>query len=320
MTTRNATIDYLKLTLAVLVLALHSRIFAESSAVLSHVIVNGLTRIAVPAFFIINGYYFGQTVRNAAALKTWVKRIAVLYAVWMMLYLPFYLIDTTPTPREVAVFFKTLITGYFHLWYLMGTLGACVMLYFLRHRSRTTLLSLALGLYLIGLAAQFAARYAHLSPLMETVFGFNWIYRNFLFFSFPMCAVGYVLARWKMETFFSLRTLQWASATGLVLLLIESALHEHYQLRAGGFDMLLSLILVCPALFALSLNVFTPAHTKWVSNFSVALFLVHPVFVFTLMTQAGMPYGTPLFLSVLVLSCLAAALILVVNKKVRYLL
>ena len=51
------SLDTLKLILSVMVVFIHSRIFMDSSTLLDTFTSNGIFRIAVPIFFIINGYY-----------------------------------------------------------------------------------------------------------------------------------------------------------------------------------------------------------------------------------------------------------------------
>lgn len=55
---RNVSLDLLKLLMAIMVVALHANFLQEYSLLGSYLLVNGLFRVAVPIFLIINGFYF----------------------------------------------------------------------------------------------------------------------------------------------------------------------------------------------------------------------------------------------------------------------
>ena len=57
---RNISLDITKILLACMVVALHVGIFIDLNPVSYQITVNGLFRIAVPIFFIINGFFFIQ--------------------------------------------------------------------------------------------------------------------------------------------------------------------------------------------------------------------------------------------------------------------
>ena len=87
---RNAYLDYLKVGLAVMVVALHAGIFQEQSAYLSYLFVNGCLRLAVPVFFVINGFFFFNVMNRNKSVFAWINRMLILYVVWMLIYSPFY--------------------------------------------------------------------------------------------------------------------------------------------------------------------------------------------------------------------------------------
>lgn len=57
---RNCTIDFLRLLMALLIVALHCNPFAEYNALISYFPSQVLSRIGVPFFAAIAGYYFFQ--------------------------------------------------------------------------------------------------------------------------------------------------------------------------------------------------------------------------------------------------------------------
>jgi len=138
MASRNSGIDFLKLGLSFLIVALH--IFPVSGmkgfeGLISYEIVNGITRIGVPTFFIISGYFLRNKIQDKAYLLKYGKRILLLYFVWQLIYLPdlirFYRLGRFDTFEAVL----KLIYGYWHLWYLLATVGGVMLLYFFRNLS-----------------------------------------------------------------------------------------------------------------------------------------------------------------------------------------
>lgn len=55
---RNISVDILKLVLSFMVVGLHTNFLRDLSFPVGYVLKNGFFRMAVPLFFIINGYYF----------------------------------------------------------------------------------------------------------------------------------------------------------------------------------------------------------------------------------------------------------------------
>ena len=55
---RNVSLDILKLSMAFMVVAAHARFLSEISPLGEYLTVNGLFRIILPVFLIINGFFF----------------------------------------------------------------------------------------------------------------------------------------------------------------------------------------------------------------------------------------------------------------------
>lgn len=61
----NGNLDALKVVLAICVVALHCKVFGGNDTAIGYMLGNGLFRVAVPVFFIINGYYLFHTLSEA---------------------------------------------------------------------------------------------------------------------------------------------------------------------------------------------------------------------------------------------------------------
>ena len=84
------SLDYLKLVLAVLVAFGHTSWLQSHPTPLAAMLGNGLMRTIVPLFCIVSGYFFYRAVARGDGMK-WLRRVLVLYLVWMAVYLPFWL-------------------------------------------------------------------------------------------------------------------------------------------------------------------------------------------------------------------------------------
>ena len=61
---RNLNIDYLKIILAICVVAIHTSPFDLFFEPIGYLAENGLLRVAVPLFFIMNGFYFSKVIEG----------------------------------------------------------------------------------------------------------------------------------------------------------------------------------------------------------------------------------------------------------------
>ncbi|OWP82868.1 hypothetical protein BWK59_13595 [Flavobacterium davisii] len=172
--------------MAFLVIALH--IFPVSriggiQGLISYEIASGITRIAVPTFFLISGYFLRNKLNDTAYLWKYIKRILLLYLVWQIIYLPdlyrFYNLGWFSNKNMIL----KLIYGYWHLWYLLATAIALGLLYLSRNYSLNVKFLLLLLLLGIGYGYQIGMQLGNIHNL-EVQFLYESIgtTRNFLFF------------------------------------------------------------------------------------------------------------------------------------------
>lgn len=55
---RNGALDVLKIAMAFIVVGMHAGFLTDISPIAAYLTANGLFRIAVPVFLLINGYFF----------------------------------------------------------------------------------------------------------------------------------------------------------------------------------------------------------------------------------------------------------------------
>ncbi|WP_373312790.1 hypothetical protein [Deefgea tanakiae] len=72
-----------------MVVGIHTVFLKDISLEASYLTQDGLFRIAVPIFLIINGFYFYSAISNNNS-ALWIKRLFHIYLFWMILYAYFW--------------------------------------------------------------------------------------------------------------------------------------------------------------------------------------------------------------------------------------
>ncbi|MFK7048786.1 acyltransferase family protein [Flavobacterium davisii] len=271
---RNNNLDILKILMAFLVIALH--IFPVSriggiQGLISYEIASGITRIAVPTFFLISGYFLRNKLNDTAYLWKYIKRILLLYVVWQIIYLPdlyrFYNLGWFSNRNMIL----KLIYGYWHLWYLLATAIAVGLLYLSRNYSLNVKFLLLVLLLGIGYGYQIGMQSGNIHNL-EVQFLYESIgtARNFLFFGFPMMLLGTLYDQWRgvISKFKKYYSLFW------LVLLIEAGVY--YKLQVKAMDFLLVLPLLSMLTFSIVKEKASFSDASINSTFSLGIYLTHP--------------------------------------------
>lgn len=316
---RNLSIDLLKILMALMVVALHSAFLKETSPAASYLVSNGLFRMAVPIFLLINGYYFHLVIHGT--LSPWLKRVVALYVFWMLVYSYFWLSDTELSLYGMAKQVKDVLIGYHHLWYLPAMLGAGIMLYLCRRFSAKILFALVVGLYGMGVLIQYVGNYHLLGGFADKLLNTFWIYRNFVFFGFPFFVLGYLLRTTDFIDSISQPRLTMLMVAAWLLLLVEVTVNYLLLPKAEGFDMFASLLLVCPLLFAwVNRTNWPDTHNfaKSLALYSAAIYFVHPLFISWF--ELYIPLGSLMTLCVAAASIAAAFFVIRLHRRLRFIL
>lgn len=156
-------IDALRFVAFALVVVLHAVSAPRLSTLQASTILDGLSRVAVPCFFLISGYFVPATPDPVRYLVRLLTRLAPVFLVWEAVYIAGYalglpLVSLESTWAEQSLAFRivnTLTEGglAYHLWFLPSLFLSLAAFVLLRHIAgpRVTL-ALALLLYLTGLA------------------------------------------------------------------------------------------------------------------------------------------------------------------------
>ncbi|KPH13501.1 acyltransferase family protein [Chryseobacterium sp. ERMR1:04] len=304
---RNLAVDILKIILAFFVVFLHMHLLRDSYPSLSYVLVNGLFRIGVPVFLIITGYYFYH-VDDINKLKKWLIRIFLLYAIWSIIYIPFW--------KEDKVFINILF-GYHHLWYLIGTFFAGIILFALKNKSPQFLLLTILFLFGCGYMIQMLGNLHYFTGELDTTLNLFPSYRNFLFVCFPFLGIGFLIKKLNIDVKQKPSLLLVAGSVGLVVL--EAFLN--YKVigldKKESIDLLISLLIACPIVFLYCKSIPVKTDSKILASISTAIYLVHPLIMEWIFNLHLPSFEFVIFITVLLIVSLILVLI---NRKIKYLL
>lgn len=303
---RNLTIDVLKIILAFFVVFLHMNFLKETYPVLSYILVNGLFRIAVPVFLVITGFYFFH-IDNVKKLQKWLFRTFLLYAIWMLIYISYW--------KDNEQIWLTVIFGYHHLWYLIGTFFSGIVLYFLRNQNSKLLIVLAIGFFLLGYGVQVLGNLHYLEYENDSVLNMYLLYRNFLFVCFPFLTIGFLINKHKVDLS------EYENSSLLVILsvlcVVAEAFFNYKNISSESTDILFSLIFASPLLFLYCQKIYIKTTSKILSSFSTAIYVVHPLIMKSDFYKDIESFKILIFLAILIPVSLA---LVYLNKKLKYLL
>lgn len=303
---RNLSIDVLKIILAFFVVFLHMNFLKETYPALSYILVNGLFRIAVPVFLVITGFYFFH-IDNKIKLKKWLFRTFLLYAIWMLIYISYW--------KDDEQIWLTIIFGYHHLWYLIGTFFSGIILYFLRNQNSKFLIALALVFFLLGYGVQVLGNLHYFKNENDSVLNMYLLYRNFLFVCFPFLTIGFLINKHKVDLS------EYKNSSILVILsvfcVVVEAFFNYKNISSESTDILFSLIFTSPLLFLYCQKIYIKTTSKILASFSTAIYVVHPLIMKSDFYKDIESFKILVFLAILIPVSLA---LVYLNKKLKYLL
>ena len=313
---RNVLLDVVKVILATMVVFAHCNFAYDINELINYTLKNGIFRVVVPVFYIINGFYFVKC-GSHEQFRKWLIRVLLLYVFWTLAYSFLWVKISQDSLFEILFF------GWHHLWYVIALVFSGIMLFFLKKNNSKTLLALSVSFFLIGVAFEYMNRYA----FFEYNISFSeflkkpYSSRNFLFFGFPFLTIGYLIKRESI--YFKKKVLVFSLIIGFVFLIIENQLNYHLLGSSVGFDMLLSQLLLCPVIFlcakSFSINS-KKIDGKKISLYSSAIYFVHPTpWMFTII-WLNISSPTLISLVVLVSSIILSYFLIKLNRRLKFIL
>lgn len=321
---RNISLDYFKLLLALLVITIHLRPYSDSA---KNFIGDGIARIAVPCFFVINGYFLASIINNKHKFSSYIKKLTTVYIVWMIVYSGFY-IERFFDINSVSDFFEKsiiLLTGYWHIWYIAALIMSSLLLYNIKNFNKYALLALSFTLFLFGYFIHLLQiiDVSHLSRPIQQSLSFLYLHkieliRNFLFMGFPFFFLGYFI-KTKENTAFHLKKNVHILLLGLcfVAFLIESHLFtlQTKYLFAVSDDYRLAMFFLCPLLVSFIINHPTiRIDDGYYSKLATAIYFIHPLVIHTLPIKLT---NYKYIFIILLISVLYSTVLIHINKKLK---
>ncbi|MGX9417363.1 acyltransferase family protein [Vibrio sp. WJH972] len=314
---RNIALDILKLSMALMIVGLHAGFLGDITPLGSYLTVYGVFRIAVPIFLLINGFYFYSVILKNNPID-WFKRIIILHIFWTVIYSYFWL-DNSEFSLAIVVF-KNVFIGYYHLWYLPAMLGSGVILALVKKASTTTLVVSIIISFLCGVIMQYVGTYHVFSgSFIDKILSYEFIYRNVLFFAYPFFASGFLINKHSLHKKISLKYTSILSVVGLCILIGESYINFYQDGRDGGFDILLSLIIACPFIFILFLQLNYLHETKTLALYSSSIYFVH-LFILNLYRDYTDLSGTALTFITISSAVLFSYFVIKLNSRLKFIL
>ncbi len=271
------SLDYLKLALAVLVAFGHTYWLQSHPTPLAAMVGNGLMRTIVPLFCIASGYFFYVAVARGDGVK-WLRRVLALYLFWMLIYLPFWLNEV----HGLASLIKTLIFGYFHLWFMAGILVAGFGILLLRRITRAVaftaeipvLIAVAASCAMIGVTLQY------LNLIWDGAIGVR-KFANGIFMCFPFVTIGYLYGRQAMQQGLAMlpprRMVLTVAVVGAILIMTEGRLAQINWGNTTMLDIPLTAYIAAPALFLATLGTEMPPPALRLDPISAAIYFMHVI-------------------------------------------
>jgi hypothetical protein len=237
----------------------------------------------------------------------------------MLIFAYFWLPPIYTNPLKVAA---TFIFGFNHLWYLAALFPAGFLLYGIRKCSNKTLLIGAVVLYLTGYTIQTLGNLNAFSEpsIVSKLVNYSPIHRNFLFFALPFLSIGYVFRRANFHQKVTKTKVITALIASFILLIVESLI-SFYMYTEATFNMSISFLLFGPAFFltAFAFSINSRLNGKTISSFSIAIYLVHPLII-VISARLLKLESTPLTFATIIGTWIASYLLILLNKKLKYIL
>lgn len=305
---RNITLDYFKIVLSILVLIIHLPINPLDKS-LFHVIYNvyfieGISRIAVPCFFIVSGYFI--KIENFESVKKYLKKILVIYITWTLFYFSMY------DAYNFRALLLTFLGGFRHLWYLAALIQGMIVVYLLNRILKANIVLLVIVSFVL-FAIGYILQFKYQNPSLFDVYKF----RNFLFSAIPFISLGLFLRTIDIKKYKKIILL--GSIISFILFLYEVYCVDIFvsSNKIGLYrDFYLSLFFLCPLLFATILNYSKFNGTKSdISYLSGGIYFIH-IFIIKLCSTL---FDESLYIvpTVIILSALFAYMVIYANKSLK---
>lgn len=293
-------LDILKYICAILIVILHLRPFLGYSSKLDLAFNNILTRICVPVFFLITGYFVSRKEEvNPAYVQSYIHKNLHLYARWSLIYIPVSIYYVVINQQALNVYIPNLsvplyvlvpllilglplvlffYTGtYYHLWYFPAVIFSLMVVSKWKKRwSLNWLLVISFVLLLFGATeTYFGVLPLTMQKIISYYYAIFFTTRNFLFFGLFYVVLGYHLgSRKQVYSRYCVAKL----VVSVLLLIFESLLLQGTD-RLNS-NILLSCVPLTYYLFVCTIYLSNHWKTRYpFGELSKYYYLIHPMII-----------------------------------------
>lgn len=331
-------LDILKYICAILIIILHMRPFLNFSSELDLAFNNIITRICVPIFFLITGYFVAKKENdNSNYIKNYIRKTIPLYLVWSIIYIPviisfiisnmqvamdylssltiplYYLMPLALLLIPVVILIALIYTGmYYHLWYFPAIILSLIVLSKWKRKFPVKYLLIISFLLLLFGATEtyYGVLPLTIKQLLSYYYKIFFTTRNFLFFGLFYVVLGYFMGLKK--EIYSKYCFEKLIVSIFALVFEAILLHDTNRLNS---NILLSCIPLVYYLFISCIYISNNLKYKFeFGNFSKYYYLIHPmiIYVISLTNKNNNPW---LNISIVLLSTHIIALLIIKIKS-----
>ena len=315
-------LDIMKYVFSMLIIILHLRPFFQSHQLLDIAFNNVITRICVPMYFMITGYFVCiKEKEDDGYIKKYIRKMIPLYILWSLFYLPFLYqygqglfqqllsaVNIEGLPVLKVLFIPGLMLiglfyggVYYHLWYFPAVMMALwIVAQWKKRFSVRSLLFIALFLLIVG------ASETYYGVLPSSVRQWSTYYfrvffttRNFLFFGLFYVVLGYIMGLKKSP--YSKYCFEKLIISIFILVFEVILLHDTKRLNSN------ILVACVPLVYYLFISTIYISNNIKVSlsfrQLSKYYYLIHPMVIFIISVLSSQIYNHPyinIFITLLV--------------------
>lgn len=277
-------IDCFRLAAALLVVAIHTSPLLSFSGTGDFILTRVIARIAVPFFFMTSGFFMiSRYVRDTNRLKAFIKNTLQIYLTAMLLYIPVNIYNGYFTKKYLLpnlikdiIFDGTL----YHLWYLpAAALGGAIAWYLVEKTDYTGAMSIAAGLYLIGLFGDsyygIAEAISVLRGFYDLIFQVTDYTRNGVFFAPIFFVLGGFIADHPQKLSSAQNICGFAVSLGLMF--GEALTLRYYDLQRH--DSMYLLLPLCVWFLFHAMLRFRGKRPRYARTTALVIYIIHPMVI-----------------------------------------
>lgn len=340
-------LDILKYICSILIVVLHLRPFLNFSDELDLAFNNIITRICVPLFFVITGYFVAKKEKeNPHYIENYIKKTIPLYLIWSLIYIPVIvatIVQYLPTINDylaniniafpllillliilipIVIFVAIIYTGvYYHLWYFPAIIFSLIVLG--KWKKKFPLKYLLIISFILLLFGATETYYGVLPVTIKELISFYYniffTTRNFLFFGLFYVVLGYFMG--EKEKIYSKYCFEKLIISVFLLIFEAILLHDTERLNS---NILLSCIPLVYYLFISTIYITNNTKSTFpFRNLSKYYYLIHPMIIFILFSLNIINVDTKPYIQIiltLAMTHLISLIIIKLKKKYKKLI